>query len=243
MRFWPMAVMSLALAGSLESQSVLRGRVVTDDSIPSSIPGVELLVEGTSHRATTDTAGRFSLQGIPNGVGFATVRKIGYRPIRLRTIVIAEDTLEIEIRMRQAAFELEPLEVVARYVPPRMFGYADRRLAGFGSFIDPDQLRASEHRRFVDLLRAIRGIRVTPSRGSRYIAISSRGNCLMSVWLDGIRIYVTGDPGGPPDLNQFSVTDLEAVEIYRGSGELPMELAGSGSPCGALVLWTRRGGT
>lgn len=242
MRCLMLVVLGTTLAGTLESQSVLRGRVVTDDSAQSAIPGVELLIEGTPNRTTTDTAGRFSLPGVPNGVVFATVRKIGYRPIRLRTIVIAEDTLEIEIRLRQSALELEPLEVVARYVPPRMFGYADRRLAGFGSFLDPDLLRASEHRRLVDLLRSVRGMRVTPSRGSKYIAISSRGNCLMSVWLDGIRIYVSGDPGGPPDLNQFSVMDLEAVEIYRGSAELPMELAGSGAPCGALVLWTRRGG-
>lgn len=243
MRVLPLAVLlALSPVGPLAAQSLLRGRIISDDSIPVPISGVELLIEGTSHSARTDTAGKFSLAGVPNGVAFTTVRRIGYRPIRLRTIVVAVDTLEIEIRMRQTALELPPLEVVARYVPPRMHGYADRRLSGFGSFLDPDLLRASENRRLIDLLRSVRGLRITPSRGSRYIAMSSRGNCLMSVWLDGIRIYVPGDPGGPPDINQFPITDLEAVEIYRGSAELPMELAGSGAPCGALVLWTRRGG-
>ena len=225
------------------AQALLRGTIVRDDSTRAPISGIELVIQGSDRRTETGADGRFVLSGLPDGIGHVLVRKIGYRPIRLRTLVIATDTLNIEIRMTPTVLELAPLEVVASYVPPRMWGYADRRLSGFGTFLDPDLLRKSEQRQLVDLLRGVRGVRIQPAPASnRYVAVSARGNCPMSVWLDGIRIYRPGDPGGPPDANEIPVSNLEAVEVYRGESELPLALGGAGGQCGALVLWTRRGG-
>jgi outer membrane cobalamin receptor len=45
----------------------------------------------------------------------------------------------------------------------------------------------------------------------------------------------------PVDLTAFPVSDIEAVEIYRGA-TVPGEFGGGDAACGALVVWTRRGG-
>ena len=63
----------------------------------------------------------------------------------------------------------------------------------------------------------------------------------MAVWLDGVRIYQPGRGVPPPDLNNFSVSQLEGVEIYQGGADTPAELGGTGSGCGTIVIWTRRG--
>ena len=48
------------------------------------------------------------------------------------------------------------------------------------------------------------------------------------------------DGGSAPDIDATSISNLEAVEIYRGGADTPAELGGLGASCGTIVLWTRR---
>jgi hypothetical protein len=225
-------------AGPLGAQATITGRI-RNDSTRAPIAGVEIAFEGSGPRAVTDTAGHFVIDGVPTGVRFAVVRKIGFRPIRLRTLIGERDTIEVDLRLRPTAVELEPIEVTAAAVPPGMQAFAERRLGGVGHFIDSRVLRQSEHRRLSELLRGVRGVRLVPARGTRTVAMS-RSNCPMSIWIDGIRSYQPGRGLPPPDIDEFPIVQLEGVEIYRGPAETPLELGGTGQSCGAIVLWTRR---
>jgi hypothetical protein len=68
------------------------------------------------------------------------------------------------------------------------------------------------------------------------------------VIVDGVVVYRAVPPGfttqnRPPDFSRdFTVPDLEAIEVYRSSAETPIEFGEGGAPCGAIVLWSRRGG-
>ena len=42
-------------------------------------------------------------------------------------------------------------------------------------------------------------------------------------------------------LNSISPTEIEAIEIFKGPGELPAEF-NNGDNCGAIVIWTRQAG-
>jgi hypothetical protein len=61
-----------------------------------------------------------------------------------------------------------------------------------------------------------------------------RGWCVPQIYLDGMRIRTCSID----DL--ASPMDLEGIEVYR-SAVVPAELAGPGSSCGVIALWTRRG--
>lgn len=69
--------------------------------------------------------------------------------------------------------------------------------------------------------------------------------CFPAVWVDGAR-WSRPRSGGvghdPIDFTQFVTMDIEAVEIYRGAGSVPGEFGGGDAACGAIVIWTRRGG-
>jgi len=226
------------IVGRGSAQVVLAGRVVTD-STKAPIPAAEVVIEASGKQTRTDADGRFVLPGLPSGIGFVLVRKIGYRPIRLKTLVFGSDTLEVTVQLKQAVVELEPLEVVATAVPPGMDAYAERRLQGMGSYLDADLLRRSEHRLPSDMLREVRGVAITRDRFGHPIAISSRSHCPMAVWIDGVRSYTPGQRQPPPDIDEIPISQLEAVEVYRGA-DTPAELGGLGSSCGTIVLWTRR---
>ncbi len=230
-----------ALSGpaGVHAQAVLIGRVV-NDSTKAPIEGAEVILEPNARRVQSDSLGRFVLDKLPLGAASAIVRKIGYRGVRVRTLIFSSDTLDVEIPLEATVYELEPLEVIASGVPPGMAAYAERRLRGTGTYIDADELRRSESRGLSDLLRMQRGIRMAVNRYGRWVATGSRSSCPMSVWIDGVKIYSPPSRIGPPDIDDFSIVQLEAIEIYRGGADTPPELDPGRSGCGTIVLWTRR---
>jgi len=229
----------VSFPGAAAAQATIVGRVI-DDSSRAPIEGAEIALEQGGRKVRSDTDGHFTVDSVPSGIGFAVIRKIGYRPVRLRTLIFGRDTLEVDVRLRRSVVELEPIEVTATSVAPGMEPFAERRLAGFGTFIDASVLRISEARRLSDLLRDVRGIRVVVANGFKTVVTNSRGNCPMAIWLDGQRIYYPGSPMGTLDINQFTIANLEGIEVYAGPAETPGELGGTGAGCGTLVLWSRR---
>jgi hypothetical protein len=253
-RFGLIATLTL-LPGILRAQAttaVLLG-IVTDDSSRAPLPGVEVIVERDGRRAETGSDGLYRLDGVRAGISVVLFRLVGYRPVRMRAILQGGDTVRYPVAMARAAMQLEPIEVVASSYPHGMEAYADRKSRGFGRFFDPPELRKQEHRPVSEVLRTVAGVRpVKVRRGGRDILVISsarggglgRASCPMAIWVDGIRVYEpragSGPANDPPDINQWTVRGLEAMEIYRGPAETPAQLAGTGAQCGTIVLWTRK---
>jgi hypothetical protein len=228
----------LGLTSSGAAQAVLMGRAV-NDSTGDPITGVEVVIEKLNLNTASDRDGRFTLGNLSWGIRHATLRKIGYRPVKLQLFIASDDTLRADIRMRPSVVELPPIEVTASSVPVGMEDFARRRLAGFGKFIDSKELRRADHRRVSDLLVGVRGIRPI-TLGFRTVLVSSRSNCPMAVWLDGIQLFAPGSRRPAPDIDAFAAHQLEGIEVYSGPAETPPELSGFGSGCGAIALWSRR---
>ena len=59
------------------------------------------------------------------------------------------------------------------------------------------------------------------------------GPCAMTLLVDGM---VT-----PPDaLRGMPKEHIEAVEVYNNGADVPLEYAGPGAACGAVLIWTKR---
>jgi len=139
--------------------------------------------------------------------------------------------------------QLAPLEVTASAVPSGLADFEERRLDGFGKFIDWTTLRKSEHRRTSDLFREIQGVRINYDRHGRPYLAGGRSHCPMQVYLNGIVIYrPTSGPGAmsPPIIDEWNVSNLDGIEVYRGPAETPSQYGGPGGNCGTVLLWTRR---
>ena len=63
------------------------------------------------------------------------------------------------------------------------------------------------------------------------------GKCEVSYYLDGGRFRPDPEVG----INEILGSEVIAVEVYRGPSETPAEFLDSGSRCGVIVIWTRRG--
>jgi hypothetical protein len=62
------------------------------------------------------------------------------------------------------------------------------------------------------------------------ISMSRSSGCPPTVWVDGAQSAYFGV--------NTPIGDVYGIEVYRGSGEIPAEYAGT-SACGAVVIWTK----
>ena len=238
-RFGTLAAILLAGTSRLAAQAAITG-VIKEDSSKAKVIGAEVIIQSLDKKATTDTAGRFTLAGLAHGVHIILVRGIGYQPIRLQAYLVTNDTLEVELTMRKSVVELAPLEVTATAVPIGLQEFEERRNLGNGEFIDWTRIRKEDYRRTSDMFRGVSGVRIRYDRSGQAFLASSRNNCPMQVVLDGLSIYKSGSPGGPPSIDLWSLSGIDAIEVYRGESTTPMQYTGKGAGCGTVILWSRR---
>jgi hypothetical protein len=149
---------------------------------------------------------------------------------------------------------------------PAMRAFEQHRLAGFGHFITPAELRKLDDRKLAEILRGVPGTTVYDYRSFRFLGAGrglssipdprSRGAspgmqhaivsdsrspvaCWVQVFLNGLRMYTPNSGFDVPDIAELEGKDFEAIEYYGGPAATPAEYGGSGATCGTLVLWNR----
>jgi hypothetical protein len=66
--------------------------------------------------------------------------------------------------------------------------------------------------------------------------------CYYQLIVDGSRVYSydRSTTTLPPDINEFLVDQIEAVEVYAGGAQTPAKYNATGSACGTVVIWHKR---
>ena len=218
------------------ARAPLVGMVV--DSLGGAIAGAQVDIEGTFHRATTDSAGRFRLLDVETGRLRLNVRRLGFLPATLFLNLTAAGARQVMITMTAA-----PEVLAAVLVAGRREVY-DARLAGFlkraekrsnGNFITREMIERSSSARLADVLRQVPSVRIRPVRGVGTMAFIRGASCPPLVYMDG-----TPANAGPFDLDLIDLGSVEGIEIYGGIGSVPAEFAAArGDRCGVIAIWSR----
>jgi hypothetical protein len=122
---------------------------------------------------------------------------------------------------------------------------------GGGKLIPPDALDSMPgNPTLVDVLRRLPGARIIHSGASMqdFLATGALPGphaldhapqpCYAQIFLNGVQLYVRGR-GEPPNLNDFDLADIAALEYYPSPGGTPIQFRTMSSDCGTLVLWSR----
>ena len=244
---------------------LLRGSV-RGDSSGAPVPNADIWLDGTTVRTKAGPLGSYRLATTGVGTFRLMVRAVGFRPLAIDAILAGPDTLDVDLVLTPMAVQLAPLEVTTaapKNFSARMREFEERRSAGFGRFLDRDLL-ARYHGPVTTALGTIGGIRLVPLPcKAGYAVATGRGNvnlsnapnfcrgpngtypmppdCYLSVYVDGVLVWSYGNWGSepPPNMDEIMALELQAVEVYRGSSELPIRYQGTNSACGAVLFWTR----
>lgn len=232
------ALLVLALALTLAAQSpgaTLVGTVRDTSGTP--VPSTRLTAEGML--TLSDSAGRFTLHGLSGGATTLLVRRLGFEPLDIAIEVVSGTTQSLNVIMTVLAQDLPGMTTNAQtFADVRLRDFYRHRQSGIGYFIDRQEIEGKHVDRISDLLRRLPGTRMLSDRAGRTNMRMGRSaggrDCPPDVWVDGVR--ATG-----MQVDDVPLSDVEALELYRGPAGLPPEMNSRlGNPaCGALIIWTR----
>lgn len=215
--------------------AVIRGRVLDRSSGDPVALAMVLLDERV--QALTATDGGFAIDELSPGTYEFTVRRLGFEPAHASLKVNDPDAqADLTIWLTPLPLQLDPVTVVGKEVSPvlQMEGFYERRAMGFGHFITREDIERRRTNFVRELFQLIPGFRV------------GRGAGCKSLFLDGL-LLGTPDPRTVPrgadvlDMLEslLSVRDIEGIEVYTGSSQMPARFNVLGCPGRVILVWTR----
>jgi hypothetical protein len=226
-----------------DSTATLAGVVV--DSAGHGLAGADVRVTDGTGRAVTGDSGQFVIRGLQPGKRSVVVHMVAYGPANFSTELPAGRTHRVRIVLDHVPVTLKTVVVQDSLSDPLLAetGFYERMQHGWGTFITPDEIERRNPGRASDMLRMINGVDIRPvgQGGSRTVPYSTRamsfsGRCLMNVYIDGNRVYISNRV---PLEDMISGSEVGAMEVYPSANETPPQYIGGSNDCGALVIWTK----
>ncbi len=216
-----------------------------------------------SYVALLDTSGTVVATGYAGATGDFALRAPGKRLYRLRasrlgyeglateTIDLrSEPSVSLLVRLHPVPIPLPSLTVQAerRVARLREEGFYDRKKIGFGHFVTPEMLERHHLRSVADIARFFPGADGVYAPGGRPVDLILRGGrglrkgrtCLPSILVDGVLRRDASTNAAPSLDDVVDIADVLAVEVYPDAAGMPVQAAGLGGFCGAILLWTKR---
>ncbi|MCH7409300.1 SusC/RagA family TonB-linked outer membrane protein [Belliella sp. DSM 111904] len=236
----------LLCAHTLHAQQMTVRGVVTSKEDGEPLPGVSILIQGTTSGAVTDIDGTFEIQ-VPSGNGTLEFSYIGFE----RQNVAIRNRSTINVEMSPDVSQLSEVVVTA-------FGLTQekKKLAFSQQEVGSSEILASREQNVVDALNAkVAGVQVTRQGGSagagssiviRGIqSISGQNQPLFVV--DGVPINnafrsSTGSSTGVDNANRaidINPNDIESISVLKGPAAT--SLYGIQGATGVVLITTKKG--
>ena len=181
---------------------------------------------------------------MPEGNQRLTLRRVGYGAEDAELAVVGGQVMERRFTL-SAVTALSTVNTTASTSGIKEFD--EHRRIGLGTFFTRADLAKQEARRLSDIMATVSGVRIVPMQGGRAALSSSRrppsltsGQCFAMIYRDKSLLYGGREGEAVPNLNEIMVGDIEAIEYFASPAETPAEYSGLQSPCGVLVIHTRR---
>ena len=218
--------------------SSLVGTVVGGDGAP--LQGAQVMLLGTNLSVKADYKGAFRLGGLPAGTQTVEVRLLSYQPRSYIVNLAPRKEAHLSAILDTRAQVLDPVTVIARQTSD-IPGYDDRKAHALGTFFNHDQIMEHSTNAVTDVLRSTPGMQVM-FLSNQYVVVSRRavsqpGCTTAQWWVDGVRY----DAQASNMDDEIKPIDIEAMEVYSGATDTPVQFQGGQAACGTIVVWTMRG--
>jgi len=216
----------------------ITGKVVSSDD-NSSIPGVSIVVKGTTLGTITNMDGTYSIQ-VPQTTKSLVFSFVGYRTLE----VLLENKSTLNITLEPDVFDVDEVVVVAYGIQQK------REVAGAISRVDGEALAKMNVQSFDQALAGkAAGVSITMPNGvlnnppviriRGFNSITSSSNPLIVV--DGVPVF-TGNLGGTAiqnSLADINPSDIESMDILKDASATA--LYGSRAANGVIIITTKKG--
>jgi TonB-linked SusC/RagA family outer membrane protein len=221
--------------GAWAQSNEVKGKVMAETG--EALPGVTLLVKGTTTGTATDGSGNYSLN-VPDGNGTLVVSFIGYTTQE----VAINNRTTINVTLVPDAKALEEVVVV---------GYGTQRKSDMTGAVGSVKAEALQERPAASLNQALAGritganVSVNSGRPGGRANIRIRGNTSVSVTnnplyvIDGVILNVTNLANGSTPIDYINPNDIASIEVLKDASATA--IYGARGANGVIMVTTKRG--
>ena len=203
-----------------------------------------LSVWGTASETTSDARGRFTLGDLPGGTQTVDVRAIGFQPVERMVALSASEPATLDVALRDRVTELAGVNVRATATRARLKSFYERmrdseRGINRGYFITEEEIERRKPAFLTQLFENYPTVRPLKTGHPLDDVIVGTNRCVMTVYLDNIRIVRTLN-GTDEKVNRLvSPGHVAAIEIYPRSVTTPPQYQPLNGTCGVVLIWTK----
>ncbi len=195
--------------------AIIKGRITDAQSKP--IPGVTILVQGTTIGTITNPDGMYLIENVPEGQHVLIISSLGYERI-LRAISISHDqTYNLNLSLKDATSQLDEVVVEGQSLKKEI------ETKGFAVSVVDTKKASLQSVQTNDLLNRTAGVRVRQNGGIGS-AVDYNLNGMSG---NSVRIFIDGLPastyGASFSLNSIPPSLIDRIEVYKGV--IPAHLA------------------
>ncbi len=232
-------VMMLLSVSTLVAQSI-SGNVKDQTGIP--LPGVNVILDGTSKGSVTDFDGNYVINNVENGTYTVSATFLGYAKSS-QSVTVAGADVTLNFTMAEDAQSLNEI-IVTGVVNPK----SKLESSVSVSTMDVELIEQAAPRSAGELFRNIPGIRAESSGGEgnanfnvRGVPISSGGSRYFQIQEDGLPLNLFGDTSfGNADNFLRIDSNIGRVEAIRGGSASTQT---SNGPAGIINMISKTGAT
>ncbi|UOQ74136.1 SusC/RagA family TonB-linked outer membrane protein [Hymenobacter cellulosilyticus] len=223
----------LALAVTLPAYAQTRqatGQVLNaTDRTP--LPGVSVVLKGTTTGTATDPDGRFSLPLPADGNPVLIFSFVGFEPYEVK---VGDNGTVPTVQLREKTTELNDVVVV---------GYGSQRkrdITGSVASISAEQVAETPIARADQILQGrVSGVQVTQTNSEPGGNVSIRIRGTNSINTGNEPLFVVDGFPGAGDLNSINPSDIESIEVLKDASATA--IYGSRGANGVVLITTKKG--
>lgn len=211
----------------LKQITKITGTITDNNGIP--LPGVNILVKGTTIGTQTDFDGNYSIE-VENTDNVLVFSYIGYLT---QEVAIANKTI-INVILKEDIAALDEIVIVG-------YGAVRKRdLTGSVSSINGEAVSETPTPRIDDALRGkVSGLQITPTSSAPGAAATVRIRGSNSISANNEPLYVIDGFIGGFSLNDINPQDVESIEVLKDASSTA--IYGSRGSNGVILITTKRG--
>ncbi len=206
----------------------ITGRVTSAEDAEG-LPGVNVIVKGSSHGTVTDVEGNYSLD-VPGTESILAFSSVGF--IKEEVVVGSQSIIDMVLVIDLTALD----EIV-------VIGYGTARksdMTGSVASVKQDDITAVPTVRLDDAIRGkVAGVQVTPTSSQPGAASSIRIRGTNSLTGNSSPLFVIDGLIGAGNSSDINVNDIESVEVLKDASATA--LYGSRGSAGVILITTKRG--
>ena len=238
---------SLIALTSLAQTGTLKG-TITDKKSGETLPGVNIIVQGTTIGVASDIDGNYVIDNVPAGQQTILASFIGFESVSNEVMVEAGKSLTLDFSIGEDMMMLDELVVV---------GYGTKRKRDITSSISKISMDELQEIPVTNLENALQGraagVQVTQDNGmaGAPVTIRIRGTSSLATSaqplyvVDGVPIVVkslltsSGYPDKSNALNLINPNDIESIEVLKDASAAA--IYGSRGANGVVLITTKKG--